>query len=162
MPVSVSNLNLEPPSLVGVVDLKTGSFTKHFADWLTLILINRVQTTGFVKVRPPTVVSHAAIGPTVLLAAASAALYRVSWYARITVPDGAGSSLTISILSTDGGQAIVQPGAAITGDSVVTVQSGSVVVKTDGGTNVSYSTAYNSTTPAKMGYAIDYVLEPLS
>jgi hypothetical protein len=81
----------------------------------------------------------ATIGATPLLAEPSAGLYRLSWFAKISVADGVSSSLTISALFTDEGDSITISGSAITGNTVSTVQSGVLQLHSDAGVPISYS-----------------------
>lgn len=88
-----------------------------------------------------------------------AGLYRVSWYARITTPDGVSSSLTVTIRWTEGAVALALSGAAMTGDTVTTVQSGIVFLNVDNNTPITYATAYLSNTPGQMQYELVLALE---
>lgn len=91
----------------------------------------------------------------------SAGDYSVAYYARVTTPDGAGSSLTVSLGWTESAVSLAFSGSAMTGDTTTTVQSGNVIVRVDGGTPITYATAYSSTTPGKMRYRLDVVVSQL-
>lgn len=88
-----------------------------------------------------------------------AGVYEVSYYARITTPDGAASSLTPSIGWTDGGIAQSLTGAAMIGNAVTTVQSGSAIIAIDAASAITYATAYTSTTPTQMRYKFTVVVK---
>jgi hypothetical protein len=86
---------------------------------------------------------------------------RITWYARITTADGVSSSLTVTISWTEGGVAKSVSGAALTGDSIGTLQSGTVMIPADQGTPINYATAYASNTPNKMKYRLIVMVEQL-
>lgn len=87
--------------------------------------------------------------------------YRISWYARITTVDPTSSSLTVTIGWTESGLALSASGAAMTGNTTFTVQSGSVFAEIDGNSPITYSTAYVSNTPGAMGYRLSIEVESL-
>lgn len=90
-----------------------------------------------------------------------AGLYRVTWSAQIVTPAGVASSLTVSIAWTRGAISQTFSGAAITGNTVTTNQSQTLLVRIDQATPISYSTAYTSNPAATMAYDLDVVLEQL-
>jgi hypothetical protein len=85
-------------------------------------------------------------------------LYRVDWYARITTAATTNSSLTVTVLSTESGVSLTQSGAAMTGNTTTTVQSGSALLLIDAGTPISYSTTYASTGATSMAYRLTLLL----
>lgn len=87
--------------------------------------------------------------------------YRISWYARITVADAVSSSLTVTIGWTESGLALTASGAALTGNTPFTVQSGSIVAELDGNSPITYATAYVSNTPGQMNYRLSIEVEAL-
>ena len=89
----------------------------------------------------------------------SPGLYRVSYYARITRAATTSSSLTVTIGHTDGAVSITQVGAAITGNTTATVQSGTALMRVDTATAVTYGTAYSSTGSTSMQYRLDLAFE---
>lgn len=88
-------------------------------------------------------------------------LYRVSYYARITQAATTSSSLTVTLAWTDGGVACSESGAAMTGNTTSTQQTGSRVIRVDSATQVTYATAYASSGATPMQYALSVVLESL-
>lgn len=86
-------------------------------------------------------------------------LYRVSYYLRKTLPDGAGSSLTMTLGWIDEGTALTQAFTALALDSVLAQQSGSIFVYVDNGTDITFDVAYTSTTPAAMIYSVGVSVE---
>ena len=90
-----------------------------------------------------------------------AGLYRINYYARITTAASVSSSLTVTFDWTDGGVACSFSGAAMTGNTTSTVQSGVYVIRIDGLSPVRYSTAYVSNAAGEMRYSLSVVLEAL-
>lgn len=88
-----------------------------------------------------------------------AALVRVSWVLRITQAATVSSSATVTIAWTDGGQAMSSSGAAVTGNTVSSGQSGSVLVRRDRRTDVTVALAYSSTGATPMQYDLDVITE---
>lgn len=162
------SLQIAPPPLgtpVVSLDRKAGfpgEITSAWADYIQLVLLNRLQSSAFVVKSVPLTAQHAAVGATALEPSAASAVYRVSWYLRITTVDPVSSSATVSIGSTDGGIPISQSGAAVTGNTTATVQSGSVLVRADPSSPITYSVAYASNTPGTMQYRLDIILETVA
>lgn len=95
------------------------------------------------------------------LPALSAGDYSVAYYARVTTVDGVSSSLTVTLGWTESAVSLTVSGAAMTTDTVTTVQSGVAMIRSDGGTPITYAAAYASNTPAKMKYRLDVVVSAL-
>lgn len=87
--------------------------------------------------------------------------YRVTWYTRKTVADGFSSSLTITIGWTESGIAQTRVGAALATDTVLAIQSESVMFLNDQSTAITYAVAYASNTPNKMTYRLSVLVEEL-
>jgi hypothetical protein len=90
-----------------------------------------------------------------------AGLYRATWYARITRPGSVSSSLTVALAWTDGGVACSTAGAALTGNTTATTQSGTATFRIDASTAVTYATTYASSGGTSMQHSLDLVLEKL-
>ena len=88
-------------------------------------------------------------------------VYRASYYARITTAAGVSSSLTVALAWTDGGVAMSLTGAAITGNTTSTYQSGSVVFHADANQIITYATTYASNAASAMKYRLDVSLEKI-
>lgn len=86
-------------------------------------------------------------------------LYRVTYHARITKAAGVSSSLQVTLSWTDGGIAQSQSGAAITGNTTATLQSGTFLIHIDTASPVRYATTYASNPAATMTYRLDVILE---
>ena len=91
--------------------------------------------------------------------ALDAGLYRISYYARITQAATVSSSLIIGFDWTDGGVSQSFTGAAITGNTTATSQSGSVLIHVDALSPVRYSTTYASVGATSMQYDLYITLE---
>lgn len=103
-----------------------------------------------------------AIGTTTIYTPQQAGLYRLSWYFRKTVADGAASSLTMTFGWSDLGAALTVAGAALTTDATTAVQQGSVLLRADALSSLTFSVAYASTTPNRMQYDVGVTVEELA
>lgn len=102
----------------------------------------------------------AAIGLSTLpLPALANGTYRVDWYIRVTVPDGAGSSVALTVGFTESAIAFTEAFPAITGDTITAFGNGTMFVVLDQNAAITYQTAYSSTTPNKMQYRLTLVVE---
>jgi hypothetical protein len=93
--------------------------------------------------------------------AITAAVYRVSYAIRVTTAATSSSSLTVTAGWTAGAVAQSSSGAALTGNTTATQQSGSFLVKADGGTAITYAVTYASTGATAMAYELDVILEQM-
>lgn len=89
-------------------------------------------------------------------------LYRVSWQARITQAATTSSSLTVTLGWTAGGVACSTSGAALTGNTPATVQSGAALVHADAGSVLTAATAYASVGATAMQYELTVIVEQVS
>lgn len=86
--------------------------------------------------------------------------YRVTSYLRVTAADGVSSSVQLTIGWTESGVTLTAlAGAALTGDSITTVQGGTVPLVIDQNTAITYSTTYASNTPGQMQYKLTLLVE---
>lgn len=129
--------------------------------WLAALLI-WIQSMARVLNRTSLLNQTGAIGTTTLVVA-QAGIYRVSWVLRITQPASVSSSVTVSVGYTDEAALCSQsdPLGGVTGNTVTTVRSGSVVVKSDNGP-ITFSTAYASVGATPMKYKLDLITEWLA
>lgn len=88
----------------------------------------------------------------------NAGLYQVQYYARITLPNGISSSLTVTIDWTDGGVAQSFSGAAMTGNTTTTWQDRTLFFRIDALSPIRYSTTYATGAGAPMEYRLDVAL----
>src|SRR3990167_1844420 len=89
-------------------------------------------------------------------------IWRISYVIRITAAAGVSSSVTPTFSWTDGGLAQSASGAAITGNTTTTVQFGTLIIRVDDSTPISYATAYASDGAGIMRYSLDIVCEALA
>lgn len=138
----------------------TGLMTRVFQQWL-LSVTTRVQTSATVTKVVTLTAQTASISTTPIVPAGTLAsgLYRISWYQRVTTAAAMSSSLTTTISWTDGGASQAFSGAAMTGNTTSTNQSGEILVNVDGATAVSYATTYASNAAAQMVYKLSIVVE---
>lgn len=92
----------------------------------------------------------------------SAAKYRLTYYARITRAGSVSSSLTPALNWLDGGVSCTFTGAAMTGNTTATTQSGTVTFKSDAASAINYSTVYASAGATTAQYSLLLVLESMS
>lgn len=150
-----------PPLLTPLFNgLQDPTITRVWFNWF-LALMTRVQTSAWGVQTISLTGQEAAIALTSLVAAPGAGVYRMSWYLRITTAASTSSSVQLTITHTDGAVVCTQSGAAVTGNATDSVQSGSVLVRTDAAAPISYSVAYASVGATKAQFAIDLCAESL-
>jgi len=86
-------------------------------------------------------------------------IYRLSYYARISRAAGTSSSLTVTLQWTDGGVVCSTSGAAMTGNTTTTFQTGHLLLGIDSATSVRYSTTYASAGAPTMQYKLTWIVE---
>lgn len=105
----------------------------------------------------------ATIGPVALVTPSlQTGLYRVSWLLRITQAATVSGSLQIAIFATVGGVVTTQTAAALASNVLGDVQSGSVLVTVDPGTDISYRVTYASVGAAVLTFTSDVYVEALA
>jgi hypothetical protein len=140
---------------------QTNVITQPWIDWLAA-LVQAIDATPE-RVDSTTVQDQSAsIVATPLGNALSAGTYRVSWYARITRAGTVSSTLTVTIGWTESSQALTSSGAAITGNTVTTTQSGSVLIDIDHAASLTYATTYGSVGATSMQYRLTVVVESVN
>lgn len=87
--------------------------------------------------------------------------YRINYYARIMRPGAVSSSLIVTFDWTDLGVACSFSGAAMTGNTVTTLQSETLLVEVDNLSPIRYSTTYASVGVPSMEYKLMIVLEAI-
>jgi hypothetical protein len=136
-----------------------GRLTEKWIDWFTTLGTQQNATSQ--RVRTVTLVDQSAsIGATSIpTGALSAGLYRVTTYARITRAATTSSSLTVTIGWVESTIALTLSGAAMTGNTVTTVQTNTYLLRVDASSPLTYSTTYASVGGTTMQYRLDVVLE---
>jgi hypothetical protein len=89
-------------------------------------------------------------------------MWRLSYFARIHTVAGVSSSLTVGFSYVVDGVTQSDAGAAITGNLTTTHQFGTLVIRVDVDTPISYSTTYASDAAGIMAYDLDIVAEELA
>lgn len=162
--------NFAPPPLqesLFAIDPKDPIFrhafllSKIWANYLGTNLVQRVESSAEVLTTTTAAVSSSASIPVTgfPLGSLTGGVFRVGWAARITQAATVSSSLTITITWTESTIVLSTSGAAITGNTVTTIQSGIILFRADQGAPISYSTVYVSVGATPMKYNLDLVLE---
>lgn len=100
-----------------------------------------------------------AIAPTDIQADLQTGLYLVSLWSLVEVPDGAASSVQITLTYTANGVIQTFVGTNVNGDTTTSKSQQSVLIWVDGGTVITYETSYSSTTPNAMEYQLAIALQ---
>jgi len=147
------------PLSSAVVNRATGMLSGVWQEWFLRIPQTLDSIPNIVNVTDLTSQGASITATDFSLAVLPAGLYRASYLARITTAAGVSSSLTVALAWTDGGVAKSLTGAAITGNTTATYQSGSVPIMVDAGTDVTYATTYASNAAGAMKYGLALFLE---
>lgn len=146
-----------------LVESKTGRALRSFFTWLAALVLRvnlSPERVGLVRLATQAAaIATVAIPIVPVEQPLEAGLYRVSWYARITRAATASSSLTVTIGWTDGGVACTASGAAMTGNTTGTVQSGSLLVRADASSTLTYAAAYATSGATTMQFGLELVVE---
>jgi hypothetical protein len=149
------------PAKDPIAQPRTGLVTDPWIEWLTA-LIGDVDASPARLQTVTLTLQGASIGTTSIpFGALDTGLYRVSYYARITRAATTSSSLTVTLGWTEGGISLTSAGAAMTGNTTGTVQSGTLLIRIDAASPVSYATTYASVGATSMQYRLDVLLEQL-
>lgn len=150
---------LSPPPLQDQVIDKDGLMTVPFYKWLRS-LIDRIQSSTVSVVIREFAAQTAAIALTTLAIQASAGIYRVSWTLRVTTAAGVSSAVQVFVSYLQDDIALQQVGPSETGNTGTTVQSGSLVLKSDASGPIAFSTSYASV-GGTMVYSVSVVMEKI-
>ena len=153
---------LDGPPYRSDVTEKPGLLSGDWTRWLQLFWARVGSSVQFVGKTVARTNQSAAIATTTIYTPTQGGLYRVSWYARVTVADGVSSSLQVTVTWREGGVTLTKTFAALTGDTTTTLDSQTWVVHADSGTSITYAVAYASNTPLKMRYRLDVATELVS
>lgn len=104
----------------------------------------------------------ASVGTTAALTTKSQGYYRLAYSVRITQAASTSSSLTVTLGWLETAVSVTLSGAAVTGNTTTSAQSGSVVVRADANSDLTYATTYASVGGTPMQYRIDVTAERLS
>jgi hypothetical protein len=157
----VSVANLSPLPEYDRVAVPDGTLTQAWLDWFS-DLVDAVDKAPLRRNNVSLTGQQASIGATNFSGGTIAAgLYRATYYARITQAATTSSSLTVTLGWTDGGVTPGYSGAAMTGNTTTTVQSGTFMLRADASTDINYSTTYASVGATPMQYSLYLWLEGL-
>jgi len=161
LPIPLSDPIARPrrPEFGDRTDPLEGTVTRTWVAYLSQLNTSVDVSTS--RVNAVSVTTQAAsISPTDFSGGAlSEGLYRISYYARITRAAGTSSSLTVTLAWTESSIALSVAGAAMTGNAVTTVQSGSALILTDASSPITYATTYVSVGAPTMLYRASFTLE---
>lgn len=145
------------PSSAPVVETDR-TLSRSWFLWLYEVWLRIGAAVGIVGTPIAKVSQSASIGTTTAYAVVQNAVYRVSYYLRVTLPASVSSSLTPTIGWKEGGVTRSQDGAAVTGNLVTSQENGTLFVRADAGTVITYAVLYASSgTP--MQFACDVAVE---
>lgn len=135
-------------------DILRGVFiTPPWIQWLTTL--GTQVSNGATRIQGVTIPSGAgSIAPTDMTGGgASSGLFEIKYYLHVVVPAGVSSSLQITFNWTDRGVAMTATGAAMTGNTTTTYQSGELsLFHADAATPITYSLTYASAGVPAMQY----------
>lgn len=157
--------DLEQPPVYTELVNQSRLVTGKWLDWFSLRLLATVNALVKLLTKPPVSLTaqHAAISTTAIpLPVLSGGTYRLAYYLRITTADAVSSRVTVTLGWTDGTIVCAASGAAVTGNTTSTFQSGTVTVNADASTALTYSTAYTSNTPGQMQYKLTIAVEQIN
>lgn len=92
----------------------------------------------------------------------AAGLYSLSYCLTVTRPATTSSSIAVAFDWISNGVTLSEAPAAVTGNTVTSRQSGTVIIRIDGASPVRYSTTYASVGATSMQYQLDVLLTRLS
>jgi hypothetical protein len=133
--------------------------TRPWVAWLT-DLVQKVDKDSTVVSAVTITAKSASISATSFpRTVLSAGLYRIGYFARVTTAATTSSSLTVTIAGVNGGVACSVAGAAMTGNTTSTVQSGNIYIQSDNSTALTYATTYASSGATAMVYGVWMTVE---
>lgn len=158
MPFTSAPLNVNEPLVY-----ENRRPSKTFIDWVTSLVLDIDAAPARLNT-PYTVTNQtASIGATALpTESLSSGLYSVTFYARITTAAAVSSSLTVTLLWTENGDALSTSFPAITGNTTLTADSGTFLMSIDAASPLSFSTTYASVGVPVMAYSLSLVAQQVA
>jgi len=104
----------------------------------------------------------ASISATSAYAVNATGLFRVSYIVRITTAASSSSSATVALGFRTNSLTFSQAFSAVTGNTTTTQQNGSIFVKADAGTTLTYTVTYASVGATAMKFAFDLAVEQVA
>lgn len=151
------------PARDEIVDgnLRSWTVTKYWHEWCA-ILVRALKTCDAQVGRVASTSNAATIGASdIPLTRTTSGLYAIRYYVRVTRAATSSSSLTVVLAWTDGGVACQHTGAALTGNTTATNQSGTVVARLDAGTVPRYAVTYATSGATTALYAVDISVQEI-
>jgi hypothetical protein len=136
--------------------------TREFNNWLRG-LVNAVNNTATLSTAPIVLSGlSTSLGASILLPAAPAGVYRLSYVVHVTRAATVSSSVQVALQWYAGGvlQTYSQP--PLTTNTTTSIQSGSVLAVVDGGSIITYFANYASSGGTTMLYDLTVTAEALS
>jgi len=153
------SLPLDPiPQAAPVIEGQAGTLTGEWFRWL-YPLWARVKAAVSVAAVVSKSAQSGSIATTTAYSVTQTGLYRLSYRQRVTTAAGTSSSLTFTAGWREGAVTQSQAGAAMTGNTTTTQQNGTVFLRADSGTTITYAWAYVSVGAPVMAWAGDVVVE---
>ena len=147
------------PMRTSVTEASTRLLSLPWVSWLTA-LVQKVDQDATLVSSVSLTAKTAAISATTFTRAIDASgVYRIGYFARITTAASTSSSLTVTMGGTNGGVVCAISGAALTGNTTSTVQSGTISLQVDASTNLTYTTTYASAGGTAMVYSLWMTVE---
>lgn len=89
-------------------------------------------------------------------------IWRISYTVRVTTPGTATGSIQVTVTWTERSVVQTETGTLLNGNLTTTREGRTLIIRTDAGTPISYSTAYATTGATAMRYSLDLVAEELA
>jgi hypothetical protein len=158
---TIAPINAQTPIAEDAKGNPLGYISRYFRQWL-LAITTQIQSFVPTHASLSLTTQAASLVTRTAYATTAAGLYRVSYYVRITRAATTSSSLTVTLGWLESAVALTQAFAAITGNTIGTVQSGSILVRADTLSALTVATAYASVGGTTMQYRIDVTVEQVS
>lgn len=141
------------------VSSKLSHIWERWMMWLEQAMHDVDRTIGRVSVRSYGAAITTTAVPTPGLATS---LYVVRYALRVARAATTSSSLTVTCGWVDGGVGCSQAGVAVTGNTTASQQNGSLVVRADKGTTITYAVAYASVGATSCQYHLDVTVTEMA
>lgn len=151
-----------PPYYEPPLEGRPERISKNWYNWLDTLRGRVDESPQAVETVSLPVTSNASIAATPILVTQTAGLYRVSYYLRITTAAGVSSSVTVTIGWTESGVPLTLSGAALTTNTIQSVQTGSYLIRSDGAAPITYAVTYASNPAGAAKFRLDVVVESVA
>lgn len=154
--------SLDGPPYKSDVTEKPGLLSGDWTRWLQLFWARVASSIQQVGTPKSLTGQSASIATTTAFTVTQTALYRFSWYMRITTVDAVNSSAQLAVTWREGGVTLTKTFTALTGNTTTTYDGAVWPFVADSGTLIAYAVTYASNTPAQMRYRLALVVEQIS